>query len=145
MSEANLNLKAFNVFTFFNLMELVHFRMNPGEYALFRRLGSSFALNLLNVLIWKLVHRHLFISHIVNALLAPGGWYEVAWMYACLLVGLMLVSTSNMLVVEGPLWIMKSRKVIVFLLYSNEKLMVGWKLFVKDKKCWSQLQSVARW
>ena len=56
-----------------NLMELVYFRMKPGEYPLFQRLSQCFALYLLNVLIWELVRRYLFISPIATPLLAPGG------------------------------------------------------------------------
>ena len=71
----------------------------------FPRLSLCWALNLLNVLIHKFVCKNLFISPIATPLLSPGGWYKFACIYACLLVGLMYVSTSNVIVVKklGPL------------------------------------------
>ena len=52
-------------------------------------------------------------------LLVPGGWNESACMYACLLVGLMCVSTSSLLVVSklGPLKILTSKNNFVVFMF----------------------------
>ena len=74
-------------------------------YPLLLRLALSLALKWLKVSIREFVRRYLFISPMATPLLTPEGWWDLAWMYACLLVGLMCVSISNLLVERkvGPL------------------------------------------
>ena len=61
-----------------------------------------------------------------------GGWWNLAWIYACLLVGLMCVSMSSLIVDKtvGPLYMLTSRKVILFVSYSEVNLIDGCKVFI---------------
>ena len=78
------------------------------------------------------VRRCLSVSPFGMAVFTLFGWYEVLWMYNCLLVGLTCVLTSRrpLSLKFGPLYTVTSKNLSSFLSYLCVNLIVGWTLLM---------------